>query len=393
MNSSSPPPVSKADKRAFVSFYNEHGIIPVSQDITHPDFHFRRESLYKLMGIPIPSLRDRDILEFGPGGGYNATALVPALPRSMVFVDASVASLREIHEKHDRGLFAEANVEIIESNIFDFRSEALFDLVIIEGTVPGQTKPREMLSHAASFVAKGGYLVTTTTSASSLLSEVCRKLIRPLIVGNHPTFAAQVEVAEKVFESHLKNLGTQTRPAKDWVTDSIIQEWEKDARVVFSMLDSVSTLSERFEFFGSSPKFLIDGRFYKKIGRSAKGPNDLLAEQYPRLGYALLDYRIDVIQSLEKPVFFELEDLCAHLYSLQTEIVSSGSYATLADFVDGLREVGSKLPPVFEATSAAIDEFVEAFPRAVKKNAMPEFREFGKWWGRGQQYVSLLRFQ
>lgn len=388
-----PPPVSEADKRAFVSFYNEHGIIPVSQDTTHPDFHFRRAALYKIIGVPIPSLRDRDIIEFGPGGGYNATALAPALPRSMVFVDASVASLREIHEKHERGLFGEAEVEVIESNIFDFRSEALFDLVIIEGTVPGQAKPREMLSHAASFVAKGGHLVTTTTSASSLLSEVCRRLIRPLIVENHPTFAAQVEAAENVFESHLKNLGTQTRSAKDWVTDVIIQGWGKDAGLVFSMLDSVSTLSERFEFFGSSPKFLVDGRFYKKIGRSAKGSNDLLAEQYPSLGYALLDYRIDVIQSLKEPVSLELEHLCAHLYYLQTQIATSGCYATLAEFIDGLREVGSKLPPVFKATSASIDEFVEVFPRAVETNATPEFKEFGKWWGRGQQYISLFRFQ
>lgn len=363
----------------------------MSQDIGHPDFVFRRESLYKLLGIPIPSLRDRDILEFGPGGGYNATALVPASPRSIVFVDASMQSLQEIREKRERGLFGGVNVEIIESNIFDFQSNARFDLVIIEGTVPGQTKPREMLIHAASFVAKGGYLITTTTSASSLLSEACRKLARPLIVEKSHTFEDQVNVAEELFESHLKNLGTQTRPAKDWATDSIIHQWEKDARVVFSMLESVSVLKENFDFYGSSPRFLIDDRFYKKIGRLAKGPNDLLAEQYPMLGYALLDYRVDAVQSLKEPINFELEDSCTDLFGLQTEIVKSGSYSSLPDFIDGLRGLSSRIPMVFGDTVDSINEFIEVFPRAVGKNTLPQFSEFAKWWGRGQQYISLHR--
>ena len=387
------PSVSEADKRAFVSFYNEHGVIPVAQDIGHPDFLFRRESLHKLLGVPIPSLRDRDILEFGPGGGYNATALASASPRSMVFVDASVQSLQEIRAKQDCGLFGEAKIEIIESNIFDFRYEALFDLVIIEGTVPGQTKPHEMLRHAASFVAPGGYLITTTTSAISVLSEVCRKLMRPLIVENNHTFTAQVEAAEKAFESHLKNLGTQTRQAKDWVTDVIIHKLESDAKFVFSLLDAASATSNGFEFFGSSPKFLIDDRFYKKIGRSAKGSNELLAQQYPSLSYALLDYRVSVIQSMKEPIKIELEDLCANLYAISAEIVGSSSYSSLPDFIDGLRELRSWLPMASESTMASINEFVEVFPRAVRRNEVPQFEEFAKWWGRGQQYASFLKFQ
>ena len=346
-----------------------------------------------MLGVPVPSLRDRDILEFGPGGGYNATALAPALPRSIVFVDASVQSLQEIRAKQDCGLYGEAKIEIISSNIFDFRSEALFDLVIIEGTVPGQTKPHEMLRHAASFVAQGGYLITTTTSASSVLSEVCRKLMRPLIVENNHTFTAQVEAAERAFEPHLKNLGTQTRQAKDWVTDVIIHKLEADAKLVFSLLDAASATSDRFEFFGSSPKFLIDDRFYKKIGRSAKGSNELLAEQYSSLGYALLDYRVNVIQSMKEPINTELEDLCANLYALQTEIVGSGSYSSLPDFMGGLRELRSWLPGASESTMASIDEFVDVFPRAVKRNEVPQFEEFAKWWGRSQQYASFLRFQ
>ena len=37
--------VCDIDKKAFVAYYNEKGIIPVSQDISDPDFVFKRESL------------------------------------------------------------------------------------------------------------------------------------------------------------------------------------------------------------------------------------------------------------------------------------------------------------------------------------------------------------
>lgn len=147
-----------------------------------------------------------------------------------------------------------------------------------------------------------------------------------------------METAEKVFKSYLKNLGTQTRPAKDWVTDVIIHKLEEDAKIAFLLLDAASVTSDGFEFFGSSPKFLIDDRFYKKIGQSAKKSNELLAEQCSNLGYALLDYRVNVVQSMKEPITFELEDLCANLYALQAETVDSGSRSSLLDFIGGLRE-------------------------------------------------------
>ena len=67
--------IEEIDKRAFVSFYNDRKIIPVSQDVHHEDFVFRRNALYKTLGVPFEGLRGKAVLEFGPGGGFNAVAV------------------------------------------------------------------------------------------------------------------------------------------------------------------------------------------------------------------------------------------------------------------------------------------------------------------------------
>ena len=45
--------VDDKDKIAFVDYYNKYQIIPVSQDLTDPDFIFKRNFLYTKLGCPI----------------------------------------------------------------------------------------------------------------------------------------------------------------------------------------------------------------------------------------------------------------------------------------------------------------------------------------------------
>jgi len=385
--------VSEIDKRAFVAYYNEHSIIPVSQDISDSEFSVKRESLYKLLGTPLPGLRNRSILEFGPGGGFNATAITQYGPEIYVFVDAAKASLLELERKKSTGLFGSVNVEIVESNIFDYVDSRVFDLVVIEGVVPGQTKPCEMLEHAGSFVSLHGSLITTTTTATSLLSEVCRRLFRPFVLNNRDSFDEQVELAEKIFDPHLKSLGTKTRPTRDWVLDSILHKWEDGARVVFSMVDSSRALGPNFDFNGSSPKFLVDDRFYKKIDRSAQTSNDLLAQQFSDLSLALLDYRVSFLDILKSVKSADFEEICLELCKIQLDIVKDNSYQKLEEFLALLKKVKEALPDVSAKTSLAIGEFIRKFPEVIEKNTMTDFPNFSQWWGRGQQYASFTRIR
>jgi len=386
------PCISEADKQAFVAYYNEHNILPVSQDIEDPDFKYRRSALYNMLGIPLSSLRGRSIIEFGPGGGFNATAITHHLPELYVFVDGSRKSIMSIVEKGRKGLFGNRRVEVIESNIFDYSDTRCFNLVVIEGVVPCQTRPREMIRHAASFVAQNGYLVTTTT-ATSYLSEVCRRLFRPFIIQNWTSPEEQVKGAVEIFAPHLKSLRAKTRSTVDWVLDSIFHTWEKDAKVIFTLLDACKCLESEFDFYGSSPRFLIDDRFYKTINKSALSSNELVALQFPDLTLALLDYRVGLIDILKSRHASQLESLCMEAFSTHLEIVNTNSYSKLDEFMDVLKDIIRILPKVSDSTSIALNDFIYNFPKFLQNNKEVDFPEFSQWWGRGQQYVSFIRTQ
>jgi len=385
--------IAEIDKRAFVTYYNENSIMPVSQDINDPDFMFRRESLYRMLGIPLPSLCSKQILELGPGGGFNASAVTHYKPRSYVFVDAAKISIQELKRKKTAGLFGDVEIDIIESNIFDYADKRVFDLVIIEGVIPGQTKPDEILRHAATFVAPNSFLVTTTTTAASLMSEVCRRLFRPFILDQGKTFDEQIVIAEKIFDPHLKSLKTRTRPTRDWVLDVILHEWENGAKVVFSLLDSCRALGPNFEFYNSSPKFLIDDRFYKKINRPSGVPSESLSQQFSHLSLAFLDYRVSLLDVLKSGHELDVEDLCMTLFNIQVDIVESNSYNKLEEFMSYLKKLKKLLPDVSNPTVVAIDEFLTKFPDIIKREILLDLPEFSSWWGRGAQYCSFTRLR
>lgn len=382
----------QGDQEPFIAFYNKHHIIPVTQDTEQPDFIFRRNSLYKLLGIPLHTLKDRTVLEFGPGGGYNALAITHQAPKRYVFVDASLASLDELKRKVETKSFGNVETEIVDCNIMHFEDDRKFDLVIVEGVIPGQKNPRSMLKHVSKFVSEEGFLVITTTSAASMLSEVCRRVFFPYITSTHKSFEDQVLAAIQIFQPHLTTLKTTTRPIRDWVLDSIFNPWESSNRMCFTILDSVEALGSEYDFYGSSPRFLIDDRFYKAICPKATTSSKLVEQQFPSIAFALIDYRIEITKALKHCASRELEPACKEAYDLHSKMLTDNSYNRLDDFLACLQKIPPMIPAPFEATRIAIHEFIELFPKFLYDvRAEVKFRDFPCWWGRGQQYVSLIR--
>jgi 2-polyprenyl-3-methyl-5-hydroxy-6-metoxy-1,4-benzoquinol methylase len=380
------------ENEPFIGFYNKHGIIPVTQDTRRPDFIFKRNSLYKLLGLPLPSLRDRTILEFGPGGGYNALALTRYTPKSYVFVDASIASLDELKRKQEANLFGNVAIEIIAENIINFEDDRKFDVVIAEGVLPGQKNPNSMLKHISRFVSDEGYLIITTTTATSMLSEACRRIFLPNITSTYKLFEDQLLAGTQIFQTHLNTLKTATRPIEDWVLDTIFNPWESSSGMCFTLLDSINTLGNEFDFYGSSPQFLIDDRFYKKIGPDDLSSSTLAKQQFPAIYLALIDYRVKILKALEHRTSLELEPACKAAYDLHTIICADSSYDKLDQFLACLREINGMIPCQFEATINSIQEFIELFPRFLENQEVrADFQSFSSWWGRGQQYVSFIR--
>lgn len=83
-------------KKAFVDYYNEHNISPVSQDISDIKKHFeRREALFRHCGIPPTLVSGKTVLEVGPGTGQNAIFTNSLKPKKFVLVDGCSKSIQE----------------------------------------------------------------------------------------------------------------------------------------------------------------------------------------------------------------------------------------------------------------------------------------------------------
>jgi len=250
-----------------------------------------------------------------------------------------------------------------------------------------------MIRHVGSFCEFGGLFFTTTTSASSVLSEICRRVLRPTIASHGRTFADQTRIGAEVFRSHLRNLSTSTRPAEDWVQDSILHDWQH-GEYVFTMIDAITALQGEFEFYSSSPRFLFDDRWYKQVNQGSLSVSGLLRQQYPLISAYFLDFRIPlrtVLQIRDTDRMATIESLSKSACDIHDAIMNGNSYDRLDDFLAILAELTKVLPEEFAITRDALIDFSGSIVRYADGDLKTDFRSFEKWWGRGQQYLGLVK--
>jgi hypothetical protein len=218
-------------------------------------------------------------------------------------------------------------------------------------------------------------------------------MLRPFIFASSKNFEEQVKLSSDIFASHLNTLGTSTRPIEDWVIDQILQDWHA-YRYVFSILDAADSISDFFIFYNSSPSFLIDDRWYKKVGQTDATRTDLLRHQYGVISVSLLDYRVPIGSVLEienKQFLTQIESLSSQICLLHNEILNSNSYHSIDKVIHTLKEMSNTLPETFSKTKNSMADYSRVLTELSYSGNLLEFGEFKKFWGRGQQYVSFLR--
>lgn len=379
------------EPKDFVSFYNEHKIMPVGQDVLDEDFQSRRRYLYRNLGIPLNLLGGAKVLEFGPGGGYNATVLAKKSPMARYWcVEGAMVGVELIQSKFSRGLINTNEFKIMQMDFLSFESDETFDLVIAELCIPGQQDPKATLKHISQFVSHGGYLVITTTSQSSLLSEILRAVYAKVIRNVFQDEKAYEQFIHGVIGNHLKSLSTKTRSVKDWVDDNLKQNWF--SRVAdFNVINAVSILDE-FEFMHSSPRFLTDLSWYKSYHSKDLRVKSLLKQQWPHLNLALLDYRVNPqdIVDLSRSSLGKADLLISKIYnSAKTFLIDEDGLSKTLDIeiqIQNLLEsnIIRDLP-----TFWALLDFKDFL--LCDDKIMHKLSDFGNWWGRGTQYLSFYK--
>ena len=370
-------------KRPFVDFYRELEISPVHQDVSDPEKHLaRRAALYRQLGIPPLYVRERSVIEFGPGSGYNALYTASLRPKRYVLVEHNPRGIADMRELFAR--FSLERMEIVSSLAEDFQTDDRFALVIAEGMLPYAVGPIGLVQKIATFVEPGGLLIVTCVDGPGALDTIVRRAIGWRVVA--PEIPARERVAPlvEIFDAHLRALPGRSRPTEDWVLDNVVQPFTGS---LFSIPDALGALDSDFDAFGGSPHFVADWRWYKAIPDDV-GANAFTLSAYRRTILNFLDYR-NALPPHDEALGALVIDRCNLMYRLMQRRESAGE-ETLGEFVAALREVSNAVRTLAPLTAASLDAAV-TFLETPGKPDWTLLDPFVPYFSRGAQYVSLIR--
>lgn len=355
---------------AYVGFYRENDISPVHQDVSDLSRHFsRRSALYASLGLPPIAVRGASVLEVGPGSGHNALYTASLHPARYVLIDANPVAVRDMANL----LASESCCSVLLEDVEAVELPEKFDVVLAEGLLPHRRNPTGLARRLGRAVRPGGVMVVTTADYVSVCAEVLRRLVRCALVSPIAPLDEQLAALRPVFGPHYETIANASRPLDDWIADTLVCPWRGE---LFSIADALAALApEGFEVYGSSPRFLVDWRWYKDV----REVNALALETYENNRLTLLDAR----ETPRPGDAIYAAALCRHLFDeMLAAEVGRPDWESVCRLCQELAAVAPS------KTALALYDAAGFFE---EPDASPQFEAFTSWFGRGQQYLSFIK--
>lgn len=373
--------------RPFIDYYEANKISPVAQDISDLRKHYeRRDSLYRSLGIPPRYIGGRDVLEFGPGSGHNSIHTLSLAPRRYLLVDGNTRGVEDTRSLLRRTYPDATGCEVVHALIDDFDSAERFDLVLAEGLVPFQMEPDKFIRKIGKFVAPGGILVLTCVDAATFMGEIGRRLIAQRLLRPGQSERERVDQLVPIFAPHLATLRDMTRSVDDWIYDNITIPI---VGRTFGIDEAIVALDGEFTFYGSSPDFVLDLRWFKQLYGDERRFNERAAAAYRANMLNFIDYRV-TLPANEPDLGAEIADLCRTIWREMQSIEASGGKRNPAETGPLIRTLAKMAKPSAR-THAALEELANVLEIDELGDINEHLVEFASYFGRGLQHVSFVR--
>lgn len=390
----------------FLQFYSQNQISPVSQNLHDLSLHFgRRIGLYRTLGLAASLFQDRDILEVAPGSGHNSIVTATFKPRSYDLVEPNPTGFNKMVSLFEEHKLCTNSIRFFNTRLEDFQEEETYDIVVCEGLIPGLSNQNQFLRHLAARVRKGGILVVTCADAVSVFFESLRRylarlLVRNLVDDTESRDAQQeaVEILLSAFKSHLSALMGMSRPAEDWIWDNMLNPAAANlaASREFSIEKCLGTLGGEFYFYGCSPVFMSNWNWYKNLPLDPHVYNEEFSSSFVSQRHSFLHYEeTGFSNSATNRLLYRY----CKVFSSQLEARIPKEWTTISseiidlDFeqVRGVQAIADQCG--LHRSVAAIAEFLDLFVGGIipEAKAISEMTVFRSAFGRGQQYLSLIK--
>lgn len=249
---------------AFLEYYGEHHISPVNQEIKDIGIHYeRRKKLYRQCGIPTITFKDKEVLEVGPGGGYNTLAFFHWGISHADLIEPNAKGREDMEVLFTQQGVLPEKYDIFPCVIEDYFTEKKYDIIIAESFLQHLSNQQEIINKLKDLVVGDGIIVTTCTDEVCLFIERMKRMIGLSIVKNIDNYEDKVNYLVEIFGPQLKRLGGVSRPAKDWVQDTIFNPTMYNNTM--SMVRVIDFFGNEYDILGSSPNIFTDYSWYKDI--------------------------------------------------------------------------------------------------------------------------------
>lgn len=378
-------------QKAFLDYYTENNLSPVTQDISDLEKHFnRRDALYKHLGLPSSFVKGMNVIEVGPGTGQNALFTLKQKPREFTLLDGNAESIRLSQLNLQKQFEDTSNVKIIQQDFLSYTPTEQYDLTLCEGTLPGQNAPSVFAKKLGNITADGGMLIITCIDEVSILADQLRKVGSAILLGDDTSCTPEnVQRLREFCSRSMNNLKGMSRLLDDWILDVMLHPLIGE---LFSIGDAIDCLKDSFNVHASSPDFITDWRWYKDL-TSQDCFNDNAQKQYILNIHNLLDYRFVLPENDGKQGYDLLADSKKVYASCQMNLNEELSNSNLSILRDDLKHmVNNNLSIIHPETAAAILEFTQSLENYLETGTFTvEMPKFEQWFSRGQQYLSFIK--
>lgn len=377
-------------KTDFLQYYGEHNISPVRQDISDIELHYeRRKKLYRQCGIPTITFKNVEILEVGPGGGYNTLAFFHWDIEHIDLVEANPAGREDMQR-----LFLEYDIPVNRYNIFpckieDFQTEKKYDMIIAEGFLPNIYNQQEVINKLKSLATKNGIVVITCSDDVSYFVEIMKRLVGVSLTGNMTEYNQKVEYLTNFFSPQLSKLKGVSRSPKDWVQDQILNPVVVNGTEL-TMARAITYFGDEFDVLATSPRMFTDYSWYKDVWYDYKKS---YKEQFNRKRMSLLMANMpEIILSSEQAGI--LVKYFEHIKKLESEYEETRNLEKVGKIIEEMDSMDELLQKDF------CDEFVSVFHEIkevllciLRKEDihMEKYPHFFSAFGRTMQYMSFVK--
>ncbi len=370
-----------------LDFYKKHNISPVSNTINHK-FYEKREALFYHLGILPSWVEGKSVVDFGPGNGIYSLYTQSLKPARHALVDGNPKALENCKKHFEENFSGDKTYELYHSLIEDFPMDSTYDLVICEGVIPHHEDPVFLTRHVGKYLKKGGVLFISCHDHIATFSESLRAFFGFLIVKNIKNFQDKVNELEALYKNHFEILDAMDRDHSDWVTDNILNEafW-KDASWL-SIEDAICALEKDFAFYNSSPNFMVDWSWFKRLDGSDLSyyKNKAIDQYHPQL-HNFLDCRYEFAPRDPKDNL----ELLERAKKITKFISKTDAEDHLKDFVEFLSEIKLMIEEFSPQTAKSLQDYIRVRDVFEKEGAVIDFGDFKNFWGRGNQLVSFVK--